>query len=214
MAHQALSDLSHAARSLGSMLIMCTLAARLLPVPWMFLLSLASGSLHMLFLLLDSSSLPGASLVTLNSALNPILLPWDPSPDRAWLLYPALSWRLLLSPEVLRFPGGPDGKEPACDAGDLGSLTGMRRSPGGGQGNPLQYSCPENPHEEGGLAGCSPWRSQRVGHDWGLSTAHSAQGAQHAGDSTYSFNYLMLSLAGWKAARDCFFLAHPYIFRT
>ena len=149
MAHQALSDLSHAARSLGSMLIMCTLAARLLPVPWMFLLSLASGSLHMLFLLLDSSSLPGASLVTLNSALNPILLPWDPSPDRAWLLYPALSWRLLLSPEVLRFPGGPDGKEPACDAGDLGSLTGMRRSPGGGQGNPLQCSCLENPMDRG-----------------------------------------------------------------
>ena len=42
------------------------------------------------------------------------------------------------------FPGGSDGKESACNAEDLGSITGLGRSPGGGHGNPLQYSCLEN----------------------------------------------------------------------
>ena len=43
------------------------------------------------------------------------------------------------------FPGGLDGKESACNAGDLGSITGLGRSPGEGNGNSLQYSCLENP---------------------------------------------------------------------
>ena len=43
------------------------------------------------------------------------------------------------------FPGGSDGKESACNAGDLGSIPGLGRSPGGGNGYPLQYSCLENP---------------------------------------------------------------------
>ena len=42
------------------------------------------------------------------------------------------------------FPGGSDGKESACNAGDPGSIPGSGRSPGGGSGNPLQYSCLEN----------------------------------------------------------------------
>ena len=42
------------------------------------------------------------------------------------------------------FPGVSGGKEPACDAGDLGSIAGLGRSPGGGHGNPLQYSGLEN----------------------------------------------------------------------
>ena len=44
-----------------------------------------------------------------------------------------------------RFPGGSDGKESACDAGDLGSVPGSGRSSGGGHDNPLQYFCLENP---------------------------------------------------------------------
>ena len=44
----------------------------------------------------------------------------------------------------MRFPGGSDGKASACNAGDLGSITGLGRSPGEGNGNPLQYSCLEN----------------------------------------------------------------------
>ena len=44
-----------------------------------------------------------------------------------------------------RFPGGSDGKASACNVGDLGSIPGLGRSPGEGNGNPLQYSCLENP---------------------------------------------------------------------
>ena len=43
------------------------------------------------------------------------------------------------------FPSGSDGKESACNAGDLGSIPGLERSPGEGNGYPLQYSCLENP---------------------------------------------------------------------
>ena len=49
----------------------------------------------------------------------------------------------------LEFLGGPDGKESACNAGDLGSIPGSVRSPGEGNGNPLQYSCLENPMDRG-----------------------------------------------------------------
>ena len=47
------------------------------------------------------------------------------------------------------FPGGPDDKESACDTGDLGSIPGPERSPGEGNGYPLQYSCPENSMDKG-----------------------------------------------------------------
>ena len=57
----------------------------------------------------------------------------------------------------LGFPGGSDGKEPACDAGDLGSIPGLGKSPGGGHGNPLQYSCLENPHGQRSLVGYIAW---------------------------------------------------------
>ena len=43
------------------------------------------------------------------------------------------------------FPGDSDSKESACSAGDLASIPGSGRSSGGGKGNPLQYSCLENP---------------------------------------------------------------------
>ena len=43
------------------------------------------------------------------------------------------------------FPGGSDGKASAYTAGDLGSIPGSGRSSGEGNGNPLQYSCLENP---------------------------------------------------------------------
>ena len=59
--------------------------------------------------------------------------------------------------KTLGFPGGSVGQESACYAGDLGSIPGLGRSPGGGYGNPLQYSCLENPHGQMTLAGYSPW---------------------------------------------------------
>ena len=57
----------------------------------------------------------------------------------------------------LGFPGGSNGKESACDMGDLGLIPGSGRSPGGGHGDPLQYSCLENSHGQRSLAGHSPW---------------------------------------------------------
>ena len=55
------------------------------------------------------------------------------------------------------FPGGSVGKDSAYNAGDLGSIPGLGRSPGGGQGSPLQDSCLENPQGQRSLAGYSPW---------------------------------------------------------
>ena len=63
-------------------------------------------------------------------------------------------------------PGSARGKEPACNAGDIrdaGLIPGSGRSPGGGNGNPLQYSCPENPHGQG--AGGLQSIGRRAGHD-------------------------------------------------
>ena len=55
------------------------------------------------------------------------------------------------------FPGGSDGKESACNAEDQGSIPGSGRSPGEGNGNPLQYSYLENFLDRGSLVGYSPW---------------------------------------------------------
>ena len=48
-----------------------------------------------------------------------------------------------------RIPGGSDGKVSAYNAGDLGSIPGLERSPGEGNSNPFQYSCLENPMDSG-----------------------------------------------------------------
>ena len=49
----------------------------------------------------------------------------------------------------LGFPGGTEVKVSACNSGDLGSIPGSESSPGEGNGNPLQYSCLENPMDGG-----------------------------------------------------------------
>ena len=62
--------------------------------------------------------------------------------------------------EVLRrvgFASGSDSKESTCNVENLGLIPGLGRSPGGGYGNPLEYSCLENPHGQRSLAGYSPW---------------------------------------------------------
>ena len=50
---------------------------------------------------------------------------------------------------ILSSPDGSEGKASACNVGDLGSISGSGRSPGEGNGNPLQYSCLENPMDGG-----------------------------------------------------------------
>ena len=55
------------------------------------------------------------------------------------------------------FPGGSDGKESACSAGDTGSIPGSGRSPGEGNGNPFQYSCLLKSHGQRSLVDYSSW---------------------------------------------------------
>ena len=62
------------------------------------------------------------------------------------------------------FPGGSDGKASAYNVGDLGLIPGSERSPGEGNRNPLQYSCLENPMDQGAWW-ATVHGSQRVGHN-------------------------------------------------
>ena len=61
------------------------------------------------------------------------------------------------------FPGGSVVKNPPANTKHLGSIPGLGRSPGGGNGNPLQYSCLGNGQRS--LVGYSPWDHKRVGHN-------------------------------------------------
>ena len=69
---------------------------------------------------------------------NPLKTQWD----QRWVRLPNI-----LVP--LGLPGSSDGKASACSEGDLGSIPGLGRSPGEGNGNPLQYSCLENSMDGG-----------------------------------------------------------------
>ena len=64
---------------------------------------------------------------------------------------------------MVGFTGDSDGKESACNAGDLGPIPELERSPGEENGNPLQYSCLENPTDRRSLVSYSPW-VRRVRH--------------------------------------------------
>ena len=76
------------------------------------------------------------------------------------------------TPVFLGFPGGSDGKESTCNAEDLGSIPGLGRSLfKGGCGNPLQYSCLENPRGQRSLVGYSPWGHKKSDTTERLSTA-------------------------------------------
>ena len=65
-------------------------------------------------------------------------------------------------------PCSSNDKEAACNAGDLGSIPGSERSSEKGNGNPLQYSCLENPIKKPGGLQFVGW--QRVGHNWATNT--------------------------------------------
>ena len=74
---------------------------------------------------------------------------WGLSFKSQWLLGDAMSLK--------GFPGGSDGKESTCNAGDLGWIPGLGRSPGEGQGNTVQYSLPGESNGQRRLVGYSPW---------------------------------------------------------
>ena len=71
------------------------------------------------------------------------------------------------------FLGDHDGKKSACNVGNLGSIPGLERPPGGGHDNPLQYSCLENPHGQRSLVGYNPWGHKEWAMSVRLSTQHS-----------------------------------------
>ena len=70
------------------------------------------------------------------------------------------------------FPHGSDSKESNCNAGDLGFIPGLRRSPGGGHEKLLQHSCQEKSRGQGSLVGYSPWSCKESDMTEQLSTAH------------------------------------------
>ena len=104
-------------------------------------------------LFLSSPRQPRASMVSL-SPFSGSVLPWG------------IAWNSFLFFRPVHFhvgfPGGSDSKESACNVGDLDLIPSLGRSPAGRHGNPLQYSCLENPHGQR----LQSIGSQRVGHDW------------------------------------------------
>jgi len=68
-------------------------------------------------------------------------------------------------PHPYGFPCGAAVKNPPAHPGDMGLIPGSGRSPGLGNGNPLQYPCLRNPMDRRSLARYSPWGCKRVGHD-------------------------------------------------
>ena len=79
------------------------------------------------------------------------------------IVYPTLAF--------LDLPDGSTGKESACSAGDLGLIPELERSPGEGNGNPLQYSCLENPSDRETWVGYSPWGCKELDTTEQISTA-------------------------------------------
>ena len=67
-----------------------------------------------------------------------------------------LAWKIHIH-IYMDFPGDSDGKASVYNVGDLGSIPGLGRFPGERNGNPLQYSCLENPWTEEPSAGYCPW---------------------------------------------------------
>ena len=68
-------------------------------------------------------------------------------------------------PSIPGLPGGSDGQESACNAGDLGLIPGLGTAPGRGHGNPFQYSYLENPYRQRSLAGLQSIGLQKAGHN-------------------------------------------------
>ena len=89
------------------------------------------------------------------------------------------------------------GKEFTCNSRDLGSIPGLGRSPGGGHGNPLQYSCLENPRGQRSLAAYSPWGHKKSDMTEQQSTA------QHRFDKQGNL-YMSFVLSSCNASRSLY----------
>ena len=94
------------------------------------------------------------------------------------------------------FSGGSDSKESTCNVGDLGLIPGLGRSPGEGNGNPLQYSCLENPHGQRNLAGYSLWGCEEQDTTERLSMASHAGPGEAPGEMPHVIAPLTLAARG------------------
>ena len=74
------------------------------------------------------------------------------------------------------FPGGSDGKESACNAGDRGLIPRLGRSPGKGNGNPFGFSCLENPMDRGAWLAIVHW----VANSWTQLSDYESESESHA----------------------------------
>ena len=118
-------------------------------------------------------------------------------------------------PWVLCFPGGSEGKAPACKAGDLGSILGLGSSPGEGNGNPLQYPCLENPTDGRawwatvhGVAKSRTWLSELTSLLWDKSCEGLIflRGSKLRGFFTVN--------SAWYFSLSIFFRDWRYVFKT
>ena len=173
-----LVSLSHHSGKLQLHLLTCTLARG----PFSFSMPLSSSShpasLSLLcqFTLIGTNhaqscwraSCPSGEISLLKESL--FYIPVIPPPP--WVpVKVALSVFQKSNSYLVGFPSGSDGKASVCNAGDLGSIPGLGRSPGEGNGSPLRYSCLENPMDQPTLPSKG---SQRVGHDWATSLSLSS----------------------------------------
>ena len=118
------------------------------------------------------------------------------------------------------FPGGSEGKVSACNAGDLGSIPGLGRSPGEGNGTPLQYSCLEKSYGWRSLVGCSPWGPKELDMTEWLHSLNSFTSLTHSlicyykQHCLYTFLYMPLAL-GHHFLQDVFIrMKYLNVFKT
>ena len=108
----------------------------------------------------------------------------------------------LPTPVFLGFPSGLDGKECARNVGDQGSIPRLERSPGGGNGNPLEYSCLENPC---GRRSLHPWGRKELDTTERISIA---QTHAHTHTHTYIFEvYWVIQTFFWLSDFHFHFLS-------
>ena len=89
-------------------------------------------------------------------------------------------------------------KESACDAGDLGSIPGLERSPGEGNGNPFQYSGLENSMDRGAWWATVHGVAKRLRHDWGTNT-FTLLISEHIFYAHFNFWWVQISKHSWRA---------------
>ena len=128
--------------------------------------------------------------IKISSIVDLLVMSWELPPLDKRLLHKSLkisSSPLLASANVSEgFLDGLDGKESACNVGDLGSIPGLGRSPGGGHGNSLQYSCLEKPQGQRSLVGYNPWGRKELDMTEQLSTAHNMSEGIHESHASSS----------------------------